>query len=42
MMTPYSQKIEKPWGYELIFTPPESLVVGKILHLKEGLRFSYQ
>lgn len=42
MITPYSQKIEKPWGYELIFTPPESPVTGKILHLKAGARLSYQ
>lgn len=39
---PYSQRMEKPWGYELIFTPPEALVTGKILHLNQGARFSYQ
>jgi len=38
----FSQKIIKPWGYELIFTPPQSPVTGKILHLKAGKRFSYQ
>lgn len=38
----YAQKILKPWGYELIFTPPDSLVTGKILHLNAGARFSYQ
>lgn len=42
MITPYSQRIEKPWGYELIFTLPESPVTGKILHLNQGARFSYQ
>lgn len=41
-MKPYLQKIIKPWGYELIFTPPDSPVTGKILHLNRGARFSYQ
>ncbi len=38
----YSTKINKPWGYEIIFTPPDSPVTGKILHLNQGARFSYQ
>ena len=41
-MKPYQLKVEKPWGYELILTPSESPVTGKILHLKAGARFSYQ
>jgi oxalate decarboxylase/phosphoglucose isomerase-like protein (cupin superfamily) len=41
-MAPYIQKIIKPWGYELIFTPPDSLVTGKVLHLSKGARFSLQ
>lgn len=41
-MKSYVQKVIKPWGYELIFTPPDSPVTGKILHLKAGARFSYQ
>lgn len=41
-MKPFGQKIIKPWGYELIFTPPDSPVTGKILHLDGGKRFSYQ
>ena len=39
---PFQLKIEKPWGYELILTPPDSPVTGKILHLNAGARFSYQ
>jgi len=38
----YSVKINKPWGHEIIFTPPDSPVTGKILHLNQGARFSYQ
>jgi mannose-6-phosphate isomerase-like protein (cupin superfamily) len=41
-MKPFHQKIEKPWGYELIFTPPESPTVAKLLHLNSGARFSLQ
>jgi len=39
---PFSQKVEKPWGYELIFSPPEAATTGKILHLNAGARFSLQ
>jgi len=42
MKEPFVQRIEKPWGWELILTPPESPVVGKILHIKKGTRLSYQ
>lgn len=41
-VTPYQKKVEKPWGWELILTSPESPVTGKILHLKAGHRFSLQ
>ena len=39
---PFFQKIIKPWGYEIILTPPESPVTGKILHLDDRKRFSLQ
>lgn len=42
MLKPFLQKIPKPWGYELIFTPPEAPVAGKLLHLNAGCRFSLQ
>ncbi len=42
MEKPYTTKINKPWGYEIIFTPSNSSVTGKILHLNQGARFSYQ
>jgi oxalate decarboxylase/phosphoglucose isomerase-like protein (cupin superfamily) len=32
----------KPWGYEIILSPEESPVTGKILHLDDGKRFSFQ
>jgi len=39
---PFSQKILKPWGWEILLTPPESPVTGKILHLNKDRRFSLQ
>ncbi len=39
---PFYQKVVKPWGYEILLTPPESPVTGKILHLDDGKRFSLQ
>lgn len=41
-MIPFQKKIEKPWGYEILLSPPESLVVSKILHLNANCRFSLQ
>lgn len=41
-MKPYSQKVIKPWGYEIILTPPESPVIGKIAFTNAGQRWSLQ
>ena len=38
----YSQKIDKPWGYELIFTPAGQPYTGKIMHIQAGKRQSLQ
>jgi mannose-6-phosphate isomerase len=42
MKKTFIERVEKPWGWELLLTPPESPVVGKILHINQGARFSYQ
>lgn len=34
-------RVDKPWGYELIWAKTEKYV-GKILHLQKGKRLSYQ
>lgn len=39
---PYIKRVEKPWGYELIFTPEDLPYAGKIMHLKAGTRQSLQ
>ena len=41
-ISPYSQKINKPWGYEVVFTPKNLERVGKILFIKKGCRLSLQ
>lgn len=40
--TPFVKKVEKPWGYEIIFTPPHLPYAGKILHINSGKRISLQ
>lgn len=39
---PFSTKVEKPWGYEIIFTPPHLPYTGKIIHVNKGKRLSLQ
>ena len=39
---PFAQKVHKPWGYELIFTPPSLSYAGKIIHIQAGKRLSLQ
>ena len=38
---PIVQKVEKPWGYELIWAKT-SRYVGKVLHITKGHRLSLQ
>jgi len=39
---PYIKKIDKPWGFELHWTPDNLPYMGKILHVNEGARLSLQ
>lgn len=36
--SPFFQKIETPWGYELHFTPEDVSYSGKLIHIKAGNR----
>lgn len=38
----YQLKVEKPWGWEIILTPPEAPVTGKVIHVSAGCRLSLQ
>lgn len=40
--TPFVKRVEKPWGYELIFTPEHLPYTGKLMHVKAGTRQSLQ
>lgn len=39
---PYARRIEKPWGWELHWTPDDLPYMGKIIHIKKGCRWSLQ
>jgi mannose-6-phosphate isomerase-like protein (cupin superfamily) len=38
----FVRRVEKPWGWELLWTPEGLPYVGKVLHLLEGHRMSLQ
>jgi len=40
--TPYSKRLEKPWGYELHWVPSDLQYMGKIIHINAGKRLSLQ
>lgn len=40
--TSFLKKVEKPWGYELLFTPNNLSYTGKIIHINKGKRLSLQ
>ena len=37
-----SRRVEKPWGYEIHWTPTDRPYVGKVLHVEAGKRLSLQ
>lgn len=39
---PFVKRVEKPWGYEIIFTPDRLEYSGKIMHYFAGKRNSLQ
>lgn len=42
MTDPFSQKIEKPWGFEILYTRQDLPFIGKISFTKAGCRWSFQ
>jgi mannose-6-phosphate isomerase-like protein (cupin superfamily) len=38
----YQKRVEKPWGYEIHWTPSDLPYMGKILHINGGKRLSLQ
>lgn len=41
-LVPYQKRVEKPWGYEIIYTKEGAPSNGKILHVLAGKRLSLQ
>ena len=39
---PYARRVDKPWGWEIHFVPDDKPYMGKILHIKAGMRLSLQ
>lgn len=39
---PYVRRIEKPWGFEIHWTPDDKPYMGKIIHINAGARLSLQ
>lgn len=42
LVKPYVMKVEKPWGFELIFSDGTAKITSKILHVDAGKRSSLQ
>ncbi|MFN8523168.1 MAG: cupin [Chloroflexota bacterium] len=40
--SPVSQRIEKPWGFEVLLSPPGQPYVSKLIHVDAGKRLSLQ
>lgn len=40
--SPYSRRVEKPWGWEIHWVPDDKPYMGKTLHIKAGHRLSLQ
>ncbi|MPZ50957.1 MAG: cupin [Dehalococcoidia bacterium] len=38
----FTKRVEKPWGWELHWTPAGLPYMGKVLHIKAGARLSLQ
>ncbi len=39
---PFIKKVDKPWGFELIFTSENLPYTGKLMHINAGKRLSLQ
>lgn len=40
--TPYTKRVEKPWGYEIHLVPEDYPYMMKLMHVKAGHRMSLQ
>jgi mannose-6-phosphate isomerase len=41
-LEPRERRIEKPWGYEVLLSPPDAPYTSKLIHVRAGKRLSLQ
>ncbi len=41
-LEPLGRRIEKPWGYEILLSPPDAPYTSKLIHVLAGKRLSLQ
>ena len=41
-LQPALQRIDKPWGYEILLSPPDAPYAFKLIHIQAGKRLSLQ
>jgi mannose-6-phosphate isomerase len=41
-LEPRGQRIDKPWGYEVLLSPPDAPYASKLIHVRAGKRLSLQ
>jgi mannose-6-phosphate isomerase len=41
-LDPLARRIDKPWGYEILLSPPDAPYTSKLIHVKAGKRLSLQ
>ncbi|MCA1646025.1 MAG: hypothetical protein LC797_11365, partial [Chloroflexi bacterium] len=41
-LEPLGRRIDKPWGYEILLSPPDAPYTSKLIHVHAGKRLSLQ
>jgi mannose-6-phosphate isomerase-like protein (cupin superfamily) len=41
-LEPNARRVEKPWGYEILLSPPDVAYTAKLIHVVAGKRLSLQ
>lgn len=41
-LEPLARRLDKPWGYEILLSPPDAPYTSKLIHVRAGKRLSLQ
>src|SRR5918911_618222 len=41
-LEPNGRRVDKPWGYEVLLSPPDAPYTAKLIHVRAGKRLSLQ